>query len=124
MPLVTTGHAVNRQSRRTPISAAVTGVAATDIITVPAGFLDDLQNGDIVGLSALTGGAGLTATDYYICGLACQPAAGATTCQLSSSVSLAPVDFSSDLTVCTMTKGTALSGQGESLPSPLSARGR
>lgn len=122
--LDTTSAAQCRATRRNAVSAAFTSVSATGVLTVPAGFLDDLQNGDIVRLSALTGGSSLVvATDYYVTGLAGNPAAGATTCQLATSADLAWITHGSNVTVGTITKGKA-TGTATGGPSPQSARGR
>lgn len=91
--------------------SGVTGVAATDVLTKAA---SGLANGDLVLLTALTGGAGLVAGDagnanelarpYFVIGFS------GSTFQLSLTSGGSAVDFTTDITVLTIIKLTELSG--------------
>lgn len=114
MPVDSRSAARNRASRR--VAKAITGVtsvAATGVVTVTAGFLDDLQPGDIVTLSAKTGGSSLAdGTDYFVgvnstaAGSGALFAAAATTCILFTDEACStPATHGSNLTAGTLTKG-------------------
>lgn len=81
---------------------SVTGVASTDVFTSTS---HGYANGDLVVLSALTGGAGLTAGDpYFVIGQTTN------TFQLARIPSGTAVNFTSDLTAGTVTRQVELSG--------------
>jgi hypothetical protein len=98
----TLDHGQNHASRTPTRSVAVTGNAATDTFTVPAGFLTTLAPGCRVSLSGLTGGAGLsTGVDYYILG----DSLTATTFKVSTTPNGRPVDITTNLTAGTVSTG-------------------
>lgn len=89
---------------------SVTGVASTDVLTSAA---HGYSNGDLVFLSALTGGTGLVSgRPYFVV------ASATNTFQLALTVGGTAVDFTTDLTVGTVTRSVELSGG-----SPAYARG-
>ena len=100
---------------------AITGVASTDVITVPGASANaphNFRNGDRVWFPALTGGTGLTAgtTDYYVIG------ATATTFQVSLTPGGAAVNFTTDITAGTVADaggGTAVRTGGGGASSTL-----
>lgn len=74
---------------------SVTGVASTDVFTSST---HGYANGDEVWLSSLTGGAGLTATRYFII------AQATSTFQLATTVGGSAVNFTTDLSAGTVTR--------------------
>lgn len=117
-----------RRSKKRAESITGAGVAVaitTGIATLTAGFLDDLQPGDVVNLSAITGGGTMLEGDYYILPDASTLfALGATTCKLALTPDGPAVVPSVGITAGTLTKGSLDAGQGDYGPSPLSAKGR
>jgi hypothetical protein len=124
-----------RRSKKTATSLTGAGVAAatTGIFTLTAGFLDDLQPGDVVNISAITGGGTFLEGDYYllkdpaVVGSGAGWLTGATTCLVAATEGGAPVAPSVAITAGTITKGSLDAGlglQGDYGPSPLSPRGR
>lgn len=98
---------LNRASRRVAKTASVTHAFATGIFTVAASFLKDLQPNDVIVLSALTGGTGISpGVDYYISSTTgAQFAAGATTFRIATTPNGVPVLGSSNITAGTATHG-------------------
>lgn len=122
--------ALARSSKKRQVSISGAGVAVaitTGIATLTAGFLDDLEPGDLVTLSAITGGGTMLEGDYYL--LANQAngplfALGATTCKLSLTPGGDAVVPSVAITAGTLTKGKSTGTDANYGPSPLSARNR
>jgi hypothetical protein len=78
-----------------PATASATGSASTDVITSSG---HDLSNGDMVRLTALTGGAGLsTGVAYYV------RDATTNTFKAAATSGGAAIDFTSDITAATIT---------------------
>lgn len=87
---------------RADAGKAVTGVASTDTFTSRA---HGYSNGDLVVLSALTGGSGLVATrPYFVIGVATD------TFQVSTTSGGSAVNFTTDLSAGTVTRLVELSG--------------
>lgn len=87
---------------RADAGKSVTGVASTDTFTTTA---HGYSNGDLVVLSGLTGGSGLTATrPYFVIG------ATTNTYQLSTTSGGSAVNFTTDLSAGTVTRLVELSG--------------
>jgi hypothetical protein len=111
MPLDTRNAGLNRASRTVAKTASVTHAFATGLFTVAASFLKPLQPGDVIVLSALTGGTGITAgKDYYL--LAPNDSAsgaqfddGETTFRIATTPGGAPVLGSSNISAGTITHG-------------------
>lgn len=98
---------LNRASRGVATTATVTHAFATGIFTVAAAFLKRLQPNDVIVLSGLTGGTGITAgQDYYVLSTTgAQFAAGATTFYIAATPNGVPVLGSSNITAGTATHG-------------------
>lgn len=90
---------------------AVTGVAATDILTKTA---HGLANGDLVILTVLTGGAGLKAGDAGNANQLAEPffviGQTANTFQLARTVGGSAADFTTDITTVSVTKLVEITG--------------
>lgn len=80
------------------VSVAVTGVAATDVITATG---HKLRNGDFVYFSVLTGGAGLVAYSQTCAGYFVRDVSGATL-KLESIPGTSAVNFTTDITSSTL----------------------
>lgn len=78
-----------------PPELAATGVAATDVVTATG---HDLQDGDRLYFSALTGGTGLVVDTIYYA----RDVVAATSCKLAASAGGVAIDFTSDISAGTL----------------------
>jgi hypothetical protein len=109
-PVDTRNPGLARASKRLAKSTAVTSNATTGVYTVAGGWLDDLQPttansaGDVIVLSALTGGSGVVAgQDYYLVGALF--AASQATFSISATPEGAPLTGGTNITAGTVTTG-------------------
>src|SRR4051812_8364185 len=94
-----------RASRRVQTTTAgVTTVAATGVVTFPAGYLDSLENGDVVQFSGITGTHLQPATDYYLIAERIMPA-GQTAVQVSLTLNGPPVIGGTNVTAASVVHG-------------------
>ena len=116
-------------SKRAAVSASPITATTGGVFTLPAGFLDSLQVGDVVQLSGLSGGSAYAAgQDYYLVGALVWPA-GHTTVQLSAALNGDPISGGTAITNGTITHGKLTAAAdgvlaGSHGPSPSSPRGR
>ena len=98
------------------LSTTITGVAATDVITTSAAH--GLSVGDMVFITAITGGAGITADPNSLTPLYVKTAPSSTTVTLTATPGGSTLDFTTTITAGTMVgwQGWAIAMTGPNLP--------
>jgi hypothetical protein len=115
----------SRAARRRLRTSGVTGVDATAVLTIAdAAFLVDMQIGDDLSFTALTGGSALAiGTQYFIVSFV-----SPTVVKISDTYLGAPIAFGSDISAGTISSGTQVAESnhvpmGSPAGAPVSAGG-